>query len=74
MNYYIRYIDLPCSVKGFTVKDEFNFYNIYTNARLSAKEQNEAINHELRHIKNNDFERENEVIINIKNNIIKSFV
>lgn len=54
MNYYIRYIDLPCSVKGFTVKDEFNLYNIYINARLSAKEKNEAINHELRHIKNND--------------------
>lgn len=57
MNYYIRYIDLPCSVKGFTVKDEFNLYNIYINARLSAKEKNEAINHELRHIKNNDWKR-----------------
>lgn len=82
MNYCIRYINLPCTVKGFTVQDENSFYNVYINANLSDDEQNEAVLHELSHIENDDFEKldenlnviENEVIINVKNNIIKVFV
>mgnify|MGYP000870024114 CR=1 FL=1 len=51
----IRYIDLPCCVNGVTVQDESGFYNVYINARLSIESQNEAIKHELTHIKRDDF-------------------
>ena len=46
----IRIIDLPVTVKGFTVKDENDDYNVYINARLSAAIQGEATRHELEHI------------------------
>ncbi len=51
----IRFIDLPCTVKGITVQDANGFYNVYINARLSEYAQKEAIHHEITHIKRNDF-------------------
>lgn len=51
----IRFIDLPCRINGVTVQDESGFYNIYINARLSIEAQYEAIEHELTHIKRDDF-------------------
>lgn len=55
-NYRIRYIDLPCTVNGLTIEDADGFYNIYINSKLSVDRQNEAIRHELSHIKRNDFD------------------
>ena len=54
MDYCVRYINLPISIRGITV---FNgdFYNIYINAKLSYEEQQRAIHHELTHVKRNDF-------------------
>lgn len=57
-NYRIRYIDLPCTVNGLTIEDADGFYNIYINSKLSVDRQNEAIKHELTHIKRNDFDIE----------------
>lgn len=51
----IRIIDLPVTVKGFTVKDENDDYNVYINARLSAAIQGEATRHELEHIVSDHF-------------------
>lgn len=53
--YKIRYIDLPHTVKGFTVKDDSEFYNIYINSHLNYEQQLCAIQHELTHIRRNDF-------------------
>lgn len=57
-NYRIRYVDLPCTVNGLTIEDSDGFYNIYINSKLSVDRQNEAIKHELAHIKRNDFNNE----------------
>ena len=57
-NIYIRYIPLCGSVRGFTVEDYNGDYNIYINADLSPQATTEALEHELQHIKRNDFGKE----------------
>ena len=54
MEYCVRYINLPVSIRGITVLNN-GFYNIYINAKLSYEEQQRAIRHELTHVKRNDF-------------------
>jgi hypothetical protein len=54
-DYYVRFINLPITVKGLTVVDETGFYNIYINSRLSYEEQERTKAHELEHIKRGDF-------------------
>lgn len=54
MNYCIRFVDLPCSIKGLTLPDADGFYSVYINARLSEIEQKKAIQHEMCHIARND--------------------
>ena len=55
---YIRYIDLPFAIKGQTVEDENGDYNIYINVQRSFEVQRKTILHEIRHIKNRDFEND----------------
>lgn len=55
-DYIVRYIDLPCTVKGVTVMDKDGFYNIYINSQLSFEEQKKAVHHELHHIAREDFD------------------
>lgn len=55
MDYCIRYVDLPCRVKGVTVMDEEGFFNVYINSRLSYDCQQKTIKHELTHIQRGDF-------------------
>lgn len=62
MDYCIRYIDLPCTIKGLTALDSNGFYNIYINSRLSGYDQREAIKHELTHILRKDFDKEEEIL------------
>lgn len=58
MDYYVRYIALPYTVKGITVVSEDDFYNIYINSLLPLEEQKKALRHELTHVRRNDFYRE----------------
>jgi Zn-dependent peptidase ImmA (M78 family) len=53
---FIHVISLPVSVRGVTVTDENNDYNIYINANLSQDQQKKALEHELKHIERDDFE------------------
>lgn len=55
MNYCIRYVSLPITVKGVTAMDSDGFYNIYINSRLSYGEQKKTIAHEMEHIVRGDF-------------------
>lgn len=48
-------IDMPMSVKGYTVKKD-DFYTIIINSNLNEAAQTETYNHELDHIKNGDFD------------------
>ena len=57
----IRIIDLPYGVDGLTVKDSNDDFNIYLNARLSGDAQAIAFRHEVEHIRNGDFYREESV-------------
>lgn len=50
----IRYVDLPCGIKGFVRRDDNGDYNVYINARQSWQMQKLALEHELRHIQCDD--------------------
>lgn len=53
----VRKLDLPFGVKGITVLDENDDFNIYINERYSLETQSEAFRHEVEHIKQGHFYR-----------------
>ena len=56
--YYIRIIDLPIEIKGFTMYDaSTDSYNIYLNGKCDSAQNKVTLNHELQHIKNKDFSK-----------------
>lgn len=56
----IRFMDLPFTVKAFTVYDPCeDFYNVFVNKRLTSFEQEKAIKHEIEHIKRGHFTTDN---------------
>ena len=55
---FVRIIDLPTSVRGYTALDSEGDYNIYINGRMSYCQQIETYNHERMHILRNDFSDE----------------
>lgn len=52
----VVYLDMPCRVKGFILKNDDGYYVIIINARLNFEQQMNVYNHELQHIANNDFD------------------
>ena len=52
---FVRVIDMPSSVRGYTALDSEGDYNIYINGRLSLSQQMVTYNHERMHILRNDF-------------------
>ena len=52
---FVRVIDMPSSVRGYTALDSEGDYNIYINGRLSLSQQMATYNHERMHISRNDF-------------------
>ncbi len=55
---FIRGIALPGSVRGVTVKDKDDNFNIYVNTNLNPEQQQKAIAHELKHINAGHFHKE----------------
>jgi hypothetical protein len=53
----IRYVDMPSAVRGSTVRDANGDYNVYLNSKLSQESQIRAYRHELYHIEENHFDR-----------------
>lgn len=51
----IRYMNLPASVKAYTLTDPNDDYNIYVNSALNSIEQQKAVDHELEHINADHF-------------------
>lgn len=51
----VRMKDLPCGINGMTIMDSDGNYNVYINARLSWYDQKKAYEHEMTHIKRDDF-------------------
>ena len=56
MSIFIRETKMPLTIRAFTVPDENGDYNIYINSDLSDEAKKSALEHEKRHIENNDFE------------------
>lgn len=52
---FIREIEMPLSVRAFTIPDSNGDYNVYLNMDLSESTKKSALEHEMYHIKNNDF-------------------
>lgn len=57
-NVNVIYCDLPPKVKGMVVKtfDEEDCYTIVLNSRLSAEQNRETYEHEMKHLKARDFD------------------
>ena len=51
----VRLQDMPIRMIGVTLLDESGDYNVYINSRLSADSQREVLNHEMLHIRRDDF-------------------
>lgn len=56
-------ISLPYNIKGLTTKNEDESYTIFLNSRLSYEQLKKTYSHELQHIYNDDFSKENVSII-----------
>ncbi len=55
---YIRRVTLPANIKGATVKDSDDNFNVYINEQLCPKAMQATINHEMCHIMRNHFYNE----------------
>ena len=56
------YEELPCKVKGLvreTCEPDGDYYTIVLNSRLSFEQQQKTYLHEVEHIENDDFRKEN---------------
>ncbi len=54
----VRYIPLPVSVRAFTVPDSQGNFNVYINSSLTFEQQRKSFEHEMCHIENGDFFRD----------------
>ena len=57
----VRYMKMPHGIKGFTVREDVDSYDIYINPTYTYESQMETIEHELLHIKKGDFEKDYDV-------------
>jgi len=51
----VNEIDLPISIRAFTVVDENGDATVFVNRRYCAERERESCEHEKRHIENDDF-------------------
>ena len=55
-DYFVRVVPFPVnSVGGMVMPNPDGSFSIYINSNLSQERQKEALDHELDHIRNNDF-------------------
>ena len=59
-------VNFPCSGEEMIVPNEDSSYTVIINARLSHEKQLEAYCHAMKHIQNNDFEKDD--VQNIESN------
>ena len=55
----IKMVDMPVTVKAYTVPNNDGTYTIFINSRLSSEQQKESYSHEVEHILSDDFETNN---------------
>ena len=72
--YYIRIIDLPIEIKGFTMYDaSTDSYNIYLNGKYDSAQNKTTLEHELQHIQNKDFNKNCNADV-VENNVRESLL
>lgn len=54
-DFHVYSIPFTGDIRGATVVGEDNFYSIYLNSNLPQEVQKKTLEHEIRHIINNDF-------------------
>ena len=54
-DFFVRIVDLPTTIGGMVSPNDDGTFSIYINARLSTDQQRKALDHELDHIRNDDF-------------------
>ncbi|MDR0380678.1 MAG: hypothetical protein LBH86_01600 [Oscillospiraceae bacterium] len=54
----VRVINMPTGIKGVTSPSEDGAFNVYINARWPYETQRDALQHELNHIRRDDFHAE----------------
>lgn len=52
----VIYMDIPTTIRSYVINRN-DFYTIVLNSRLSSEQNNISYEHELRHIKNGDYEK-----------------
>ena len=62
-NVIVRLVPLPVVVKGVTIPSDDGYYNIYINCSYSVEMQNEILQHELRHVANEEFDNFDDIKI-----------
>jgi nitrogen regulatory protein PII-like uncharacterized protein len=53
----VHLIDLPDNIKGFTVREDIDSYDIYIDASLCDSMICTVYDHEIEHINNHDFDK-----------------
>lgn len=51
-------VDMPTRMKGQTVKNEDGSYSVFLNSRMASNQIEKTYIHEIEHIQNGDFEKE----------------
>ena len=54
-DYFVRFVSLPQLVRACTIPNSDGTFDIYINSSLPEELQEKALQHELRHIKQNHF-------------------
>lgn len=58
MDAIVIYVDMPCKIKGFVLKNKDDSHTIFINSKINCEQQKDVYEHEMNHIRNNDFECE----------------
>ena len=66
MRIFVKTYELPGDVKGFVVEWPDGDATIVINSLLSKEEQKKVLEHELKHLKNYDFEKVNADLIEME--------
>lgn len=51
----VHLMDLPCTVRGYTLRNSDGSFSVVINARMSAEMQLRTYMHEVSHIEGDDF-------------------
>ena len=54
-DYFVRYVELPVKIEGVTIPNDDGSFDIYINGLFGKDKQEDILEHELCHIRENHF-------------------